>query len=305
MKFSLTKKGILRLSLFTLTLLLVTELFLRFNYGFCDAPLYQYDEQYEYIAQPNQQGERFGNDYYFNSHSQRSDEPEKSGKIILGLGDSVLNGGTLTDQDSLATSIFSNNFSKIQMLNISAGSWGPDNVAAYLNKHGSFNAEQFFLVVSSHDAYDIMDFKEVVGLHPSYPEKQYSLALIELVDRYVLPRIKKKLSSKNTLDPDEKVLEGIQKNGESFNPGFEEIRLFAEKNNVKIMLYLHAEKSELKIGEYNLQGKEILNWANTYNIPVIQGIDYGFSDEHYQDKIHLNEQGQAKLAEVMLQEISI
>ena len=37
----------------------------------------------------------------------RSDEPDTTKTIILGLGDSVLNGGVQTPQDSLATTMFS------------------------------------------------------------------------------------------------------------------------------------------------------------------------------------------------------
>lgn len=62
-----------------------------------------------------------------------------------------------TDQDSLATSLFSAE-TGTQMLNMSAGSWGPDNWAAYLRHYGLFDAKGFFLVVGSHDAHDNMDF---------------------------------------------------------------------------------------------------------------------------------------------------
>lgn len=96
--------------------------------------------------------------------------------IVLGLGDSVLYGGVQTDQDSLAISIFSS-LTGYQMLNISAGSWEPDNCAAYLKHFGTFNAKAIFLVVSSHDAHDNITHQPVVGIHPSYPNKQYTCAI--------------------------------------------------------------------------------------------------------------------------------
>lgn len=58
----------------------------------------------------------------YNAFSMRSDEVNPHKKHILGLGDSVIYGGVQTDQDSLATSLFSVE-TGIQMLNISAGSW--------------------------------------------------------------------------------------------------------------------------------------------------------------------------------------
>ena len=128
-------------------------------------PLYAASDKYEYMALPNQCGVRLGNRYYYNVFGMRSDEVNPHKKHILGLGDSVIYGGVQTDQDSLATSLFSAE-TGMQMLNISAGSWGPDNCAAYLKEKGMFNAKGIFLLVSSHDAHDNMDFMPVVGVHP-------------------------------------------------------------------------------------------------------------------------------------------
>lgn len=163
------------------------ELLLRFVWGFANAPLYRVSEQYEYINLPNQDGTRFGQHYHYNSYSQRSEEPDTTRRKVLGLGDSVLNGGVISDQDSIATSIFSKK-TGIQMLNISAGSWGPDNCAAYLEENGLFDASLIYLLVSSHDAHDVMTHEPIVGVHKSYPDKQYPLAIAELVDRYLIPK---------------------------------------------------------------------------------------------------------------------
>ena len=194
------------------------------------------------MACPNQDGYRFGNHYHYNSYSQRSEEPDSTKKIILGLGDSVLFGGVQTDQDSLATSIFSQE-TDIQMLNISAGSWGPDNCAAYLKKFGLFGAKAMFLLVSSHDAHDNMDFQPVVGIHPSYPDKQYALAWGELLDRYLLPRVFPK--KKKEADPDQKVLDGIgiEKNGKVFNPGFDQLAEIAKQANIPLYVYLQTYRN--------------------------------------------------------------
>lgn len=192
---------------------IITEIILRNLFGFCHSPLYMESDKYEYICKPNQNLYRFGNHVIYNSYSQRSDEPDSSKLIILGLGDSVINGGVQTDNKDLATSIISEE-ENIQMLNISAGSWGPDNCYAYLKENGLFNAKAIILVVSSHDAYDDMDFQPVVGVHKSYPAKQYSLAWIELFDRYLIP----KLLKIRIADPDEQVLAGISINKAQITP---------------------------------------------------------------------------------------
>ena len=300
MKIGKPKRTYIRL-LLLLCILFAGEAILRFLYGFCDAPLFVSSSAYEYIAAANQDGERFGNHYHFNSYSQRSNEPDTTKTIILGLGDSVLLGGVQTDQDSIATSIFTAEMPNYQMLNIAAGSWGPDNCLAYIKEKGTFNAKALFLVVSSHDAYDNMDFEPVVGLHPSYPSKQYGLAYLELLDRYVLPRVKKLFTKEKKLDPDQKVLDEIQKEGTVFNPGFDGLKHASDSLNIPLTLYLHAEKSELANTSYNEQGQQIIQWAKDNGVTLIEELDYNFSDADYRDKIHINGSGQKKLAQIMLE----
>ena len=291
------KNKILILLLF---LTVTIEFSLRFFLGFCDAPLYISDE---YIAAPNQSGKRFGNTYSFNSFSQRSEEINTNKTKILGLGDSVIYGGVQSDQDSIATSIVNEKLPNIQMLNISSGSWGPDNCSAYLEKYGTFNAKAMLLVVSSHDAFDLMDFQPVVGNHISYPEQQYKLAWWELLDRYVNPRISIFFAKKIKLDPDEKAAQGIKKNGTVFNPGFDQLKLISTNLDLPLLIYLHAEKSELQNKKYNTQGSLILEWANKNDVKILKELDYNFIDADYRDPIHLSNSGQKKLAEIMINEL--
>ena len=192
-----------------LFLLVSVELILRFVFGFCDAVLYRSSEAYEYIAQPNQHRYRFLSHIDYNSYSQRSEEPDSTKTIILGLGDSVIFGGTMLDQDSIATTLFSKETGK-QMLNISSGSWGPDNCAAYLKEKGTFGAKAMVLVCSSHDAFDVMSHVPVVGIYPEYPEKQYKLAIWELLDRYLLPMVKDWMGRTQLVDPDAQVVEKVK-----------------------------------------------------------------------------------------------
>jgi len=135
--------------------------------------LFNEDPGYEYIARPNQDIVRLDNRISYNAQSMRS-KPlgQNDSCTIIGFGDSVINGGTLTDQDDLATTILEDSLgNNIRMLNVSAGSWGPDNCAGYLKQYGDFHAKLFVLVVSSHDAHDNMQFEKIVGRHPSDPDK--------------------------------------------------------------------------------------------------------------------------------------
>ena len=275
------KKSLKYFFLILVSVIILGELYFRYFQGLADAPIYITSEKYEYISAPNQDGSRFGNHYHYNSYSQRSEEPDSTKVIILGLGDSVLFGGNQSDQDSIATSLFTKENKQFQMLNISAGSWGPDNCSAYLKEKGIFNAKKMFLVVSSHDAHDNMNFEPVVGVHNSYPNKKYRLALGELFERYLIPRITKLFIQKKELDPDQKVLNGIniKKNGKDFNVGFNELKSISDSLSIPLIIYLHADKLESKDKRYNEQGQEIINWSIKNNIKFNQKVNVRFQEK--------------------------
>ena len=290
--------------------LIVLEAVCRFIFGFGDAPLFQSDSDYEYVAQPNQDRFRFLCHYRTNSFCQRNEEPDFTKKRVLGLGDSVIYGGTWMDQDSLATTLFTNE-TGVQMLNISCGSWGPDNCAAYLRKHGTFGASAMFLVCSSHDAYDVMTFEPVVGVYSNYPDRQYVLGLWELIDRYLIPYVETKTmtNTKTYVDPDAQVAlkaanrQVVQK-GLRFNPGFDALKHIADSCQIPLVVYLHAELGELQEGKYNDMGQDIINWCDTAHVQLIRGIERE-KVEMYHDIIHFNEKGQRHLADEMKKSIEL
>ena len=283
---------------------IVAECICRFVFGFGDAPLFQSDKDYEYIAQPNQNRYRFLCHYKTNSYCQRSEEPDSTRKRVLGLGDSVLYGGTWMDQDSLATTLFTEE-TGVQMLNISCGSWGPDNCAAYLQEHGTFGASAMFLVCSSHDAYDVMTFQPVVGVYDNYPDRQYISALWEMIDRYLIPYLRNRTltGTRTYVDPDAQIekkaanRQVVQK-GYLFNPGFDKLKHIADSCKIPLVVYLHAELGELEQGEYNDMGQDIINWCDSAHVRIIKGI-LTEKPDMYHDAIHFNEKGQRHLGEVM------
>ena len=285
---------------------IVVEITLRKVWGLGSMLLYAEDRAFEYIPKPNQDNIRFGHRIISNEYSMRSFPLRESDScIILGFGDSVINGGVLTDHDSLATTLVENHLRAVgspwvRFLNISAGSWGPDNCAAYLNKYGSFDAKMIILFVSSHDAHDNMTFEKVVGVHKSYPEKQYPLAVVELIGRYVWPRMISMVSQNNN-ETTENLM--INKGGVEFNSGFDFFKDFTKKNEIPFLVCLHAEKIEVEAGQFNTQGDEILKYCLKNNIKVISGIEIGEDVNDFRDSIHLNEKGQKRWAKVLLDEI--
>ncbi len=284
---------------FSIVLSICLEIFLRMYFGFCDTVLVREDSEFEYIAQPNQKRFRFRNHVIYNSFSMRSEEVDTSSIKILGFGDSIINGGVLTDQDSLATTILSDTLSKIygtkiQFLNISAGSWGPDNCYAYLKKYGDFGAKSIFLFFSSHDAYDNMNFEKIVDNHSSFKSKQYSIAQYELVNRYLVNKIKRKLKKKRTQIDNLGI--NKKKNNTLFNTGFSSFLDYSKSKNIPLTIYLHADTKELKLESYNDQGQKIIKFANDNNIPIILDLENGLKLSDFRDYIHLNSNGQRKLA---------
>lgn len=288
-----------------LSFIIIGEVALRLCLGMCDAPLYDASNEWEYMARPNQDGNRFGNHYHYNSYRQRSEEPDTTKKIVLGLGDSVLFGGVMTDQDSTSSYVFNKLCPNWQMLNISAGSWGPDNCAAYLRHYGLFGAKAMFLLVSSHDAHDNMDFQPVVGVHTSYPDKQYWCAWAEFIDRYVWPRTVGKIFASNKADdPDVTVLKSIDgtdinKGGKMFNPGFDKLKQMADNAGIPFYICLHPDKNEVTVGKYNEQGEEIIHWCKSNGITLILELEEGIKLDMFRDGIHTNEKGQRFEAELM------
>lgn len=286
--------------------LVLLELFLRFYWGLCDTVIMKESSKYEYIAAPNQNVYRFRNHIFYNNFSMRSESLRKDSRKILGLGDSVINGGVLTDQDSLATTILSKRLSEsigedIQVLNISAGSWGPDNCNAYLEENGCFDAEIIVLVVSSHDVHDIMNFSPVVGVVNYFPTRKPHFAIMELWSRYLWPRVKSVFMTKENQKIQFEKDHGIKKDGIGFNPGFFQLKHKADSLGIPLVMYLHAEISEIEANKYNDQGEEIINFAENNDIFLIKDLDFGFdkSDYRNRDNIHLSNKGQAKMAELL------
>lgn len=284
-------------------ILIISELVLRFCLGFCDALLYQPSDKYEYVLQPNQDRKRFFAHLLVNSYSQRSEEPDSTKVKILGLGDSVLFGGSWIDHDSLATTLFSKE-TGMQMLNISCGSWGPNNCAAYLNEHGSFGAQAMVLVCSSHDAVDKMTFIPVVGLWPGYPKEQYKLAICEAINRYLIPEVKELIQMRQYADPDAEVVKNSKKRqvinkSRTFVTGFDELKQIADSLGIPMYIYLHAEQRELESKQFCQTGLQIKQWADSANVILIDGIKEGENMDLYHDVVHFNNKGQRHLANVL------
>jgi hypothetical protein len=290
-------------SLLIIGLFIVIELSLRAGFGLGHPPLYNSSSVYEYMQKPNQHLRRFGNLYITNEYSMRNNGLKDNAKEILFLGDSVINGGVLTDHYELATSIIQDSLNSLsyqsfQVLNISAGSWGPDNAVSYLEKHGNFDAAVIVAIFSSHDAGDTMTFEPIVGEHHSFPERKPLLATVELLDRYIFPRLKNAVeSSVNRLKWNEESKKSkMEITVSSLNPGWNQLVEYCEKNSIPLFIYLHADRSEMLDKEYNENGQKIIQFLEKKNIIYFKGLNLLTREEYYRDGIHINSSGQKEMA---------
>jgi hypothetical protein len=286
---------ILRVFTALLATIAVAELALRLIWGFGTPVLYVANKNYEYSYAPGQDVRRYGNHILTNSYGMRFEEPTSKDSVrVLYLGDSVINGGSHSDQDELSSTLLSNELSaklqkKVNVMNISAGSWGPDNAAAFLDEHGYFDADAMVIIFSSHDAFDNMTFEPVVGRNVNYPDTKPLCAISEVIMRYLLPMAGNILGV--SAYSQEKLM--INRQRKVFNKGWKSLIDKAAEKNIPVIAVLHAEKNELKEQHYNRYGRMIIDSLKTRNVPVYTDLEWGISNKEYRDFIHLNAQGQA------------
>lgn len=174
------------------------EIVARLGLGLGDPPLNEAFPDLEYALRPGTY-HRFGNTIRINSHHMRSDEfPARKTSPdelrVMVMGDSVVNGGSLTDQADLATEAIQRELGRalgrpVVVGNVSAGSWGPGNLLAYARRFGLFDTDVVVIVLNSVDASDNPTGRPVVGIDPSFPARRPWSALGEAVTRYLLPRL--------------------------------------------------------------------------------------------------------------------
>lgn len=278
--------------------LLMAEFALR-EFGFGKGAIYVRDPDYEYMHAPNQYTKPFGNLLQTNQFGMRSRKLESNDDVhVLVLGDSVINGGNPMPQEAIATTLLERDLQsrcgpRARALNISAGSWGPDNAAAFLRKHGLFGTHAVIAVFSSHDLGDIMTHEPIVGKNPSLADAYPKVVLVDTWQRYVWPRVVTMLRNpESRANPLE-----IDKFTGHINPGWRKLRDICKGAGVPFRVVLHKERTEFLAGDFNAQGHALLE--HLHDLQVTTLIESGFTIESYRDSIHLSAKGHADLARVL------
>ena len=288
----------------------VVEIIARLYLGLGNPPLSVEHPTIEYMFAPNQDLMRFGNRIVINEYGMRTEsflQHNGTGQLrIMVFGDSVLNGGSLTDHSELATTLLGENLSRVlnsQLVivgNISAGGWGPGNWLAYARKFGFFDADIIVLLVSEHDCEDNPSF---LPLNPlTHPQEKPVLALIEGFTRY-LPRYLPRISDSTPLSVsvEEGRIDATIQGLSDLRDFLKLARLFTDK----VLVVQYPEKTELEKASLvcHLQieevakevGAVVISAAPSFRSAVKQGLD------PYRDNIHPNSLGQAILANIFFE----
>ncbi len=300
-----------------LTLLLITgiggELVARYCLGLGEQPLSVSDAEIDYIFAPNQRCRRFGNRIIYNDCSMRSDFncAERSADVarrIFVVGDSVVNGGTLTDHYALATTILQEYLDptrrSVQVCNVSAGSWGPGNYAAYFRKYENLAGTNDILIVevNSHDLWEddpSLSRGKRVGRDRALPDRQPICALMDGFSRYFIPYLRRMfgLSSVNTKVDVPKWELDVNSASAKYNLQALD-SLYALPVARRCMLVYRSreeafDKSSVSPGEAAFRA-----YAKEHGIDVLMPEQRPESD--FRDAIHANDSGQRKLATALL-----
>jgi hypothetical protein len=283
---------------------ILIELGLRFVLG--QATLSVAHPRIEYLFAPNQDNVRFFNRIQINEEGMRSSSfrtPKPADELrILVLGDSVINGGNGTDQKRLATELLEQYLGDslprpVEVLNISAGSWGPPNLLAYLEERGTFDADIALLVLSTHDHADAPTFQP---LNPNtHPQEQRLLSTWEALNRYgpaLLSRITPKKPS-----PAAEYREADR--NQSLN-ALGQIFVLLKEAGVSSTMILHATQSELTQGSYEPESTYLRDVATRHEVPLAEDLAIFQKammngEPPLGDSIHPTVSGQKLMARIM------
>ncbi len=288
-------------------------MFLRLFWGLGTPVLYDLDPAIEYVQRPNQDLWRFGqhvlvNEYGMRSRSFPAHRTDPRELRVLVIGDSVVNGGVLTDHAKLATTLAESRLAAelgrpVIVGNISAGSWGPPNQLAYLERFGLFDADIVVLVLSSHDAGD------VPGSQPpdpsQIPTERPWCAISELVTRYLPSR----LPGSSTPPPTPGSQDRLD-NPAGVAASMEALRAIVGKaraTKADIVIVQHWELPEIEANEPRAGHDLIARASDEVNAPRVElGPIFRSSGAAacFRDHIHLSDVGQASLAGVIVDEVS-
>jgi hypothetical protein len=290
----------------------VVEGVARWGLGLGQPPLTAVHPRIEYLFAPNQDVYRFGNHFVTNAWGMRSRSfPAKKLNPdelrVLIFGDSVVNGGSLTDQEELATAIVERRLAEqldrpVLVANISAGSWGPGNWLAFANEYGFFDADYIILVSNSGDDVDCPTFQP---LDPNtHPFAAPWCAASELFSRYVPRYLPAVFAPLPTVAPpiDE---------AEALRQGLNDMKEFlemAQSQTTNVFVIQYLDRSEIADATTAPGFAHINKLCGKLKIPVDSTRRFFLPNDvnqSFRDDIHPTADGQRKLADAIVESVFV
>jgi hypothetical protein len=298
-----TRWWVLLLSSFLLVSV-TAELVLRFGLELGDPMLYVKHPTIEYLPHPGRYA-RWGKHIFINRYGMRTREfserkQDPSELRVLCIGDSILFAGAQTDQGELATHILEGVLTQrlkrpTLVANVSAGSWGPANLSAYIDAYGIFDADIVIVALNTQDPEDIPTFGELDADHP--PSRPFS-ALGEALERRALPLLLARLASTGpaaTPDPSQRQAHLVQS-----ARALETIVNTARARGAAVAWVLHERQDELGVSA-GPNAQWIAQTAERLHVPLVTtrselepALARGVAP--YRDELHLTPDGQLYLA---------
>lgn len=293
-----------------LGVMLLTELVLRWGFGLGQPMILVADPEIGYYFAPNQAGHRFGHRLQYNAYAQRSEpleEPKPDLRILM-TGDSVLNGGNLTDQADTISEQLETDLQQAgqtaEVLNASAGSWGIGNQWAYLQRFGALESDLLILQIGTHDLIQPTSTAELVGIAPHLPDHRPPLAIVEVWERYLGPRI---LEQWSRWQPPPPVMPPSPPADEQFAQNLatlDAILMWAEARSLPVwILYTPDRADVLTEKTRNPPYKaEFLDWARSRQLPLIdmhntwRTLPAASVAPYFRDTVHLTPAGHRAIA---------
>lgn len=269
-------------------------MFARYGLGLGTPPLSIADPEVEYMFAPDQEVMRFGNRFSTNGIGMRSPGLDQVGDrtFVLALGDSVLNGGNLTDQGELATTLSSDG--DVFYGNASAGSWGIPNMLAWYRKFEPAGVDKLVIVYSSHDALDVPTFEPLdPGTHPTASPAS---ALWEGATRY-LPRYLPDLAGEEEEAASPHAPGAATHLAKDVLSAMAGLRDLAAQEGLPVCVVHHWTQHEIDTGE-EAGGAEMGSAWQNLGVPLIedQSVFAPAGAGAYRDDIHLSAEGQRLLS---------
>jgi lysophospholipase L1-like esterase len=226
---------------------------------------------------------------------------------ILVLGDSVANGGAQINDDQTWPMQLQSALAKdgkfVEVINAAVGGWAVTNEAAWLAEHGILGAKLIVLEVNEKDLDQPFAGQGLLDANVSFPSKNPSTALGELITRYILPRLG---LGGGSADPGSTATEFQPQNTEAVLDAVEKIRILAKANGARLAILYWDLRRPAPVAVVPARDR-LLAFAAQHGIRVIRP-DLNKDrkgDRFFRDDIHPNVEGNTAVAEELRQHLPL